>query len=394
MTEQYDMNKKYYENHPAADIFPMMDRTTFFDLVEDIRVNGQIEPIVLCNDLVLDGRNRYAACVHLGIEPKFREYDGDPNKVVDYVVSLNLKRRHLDTSQRGMVAAKIATYEHGGDRVSQESKAQNCALKQQQAADVMNVSRRTVQDARKVINEGTPELVAACEAGEIPVSTAASIVSKPAEEQKAVVNLVKSGMEPKNAMREIKRQEHAAKVEQARANPTPPNQDGPFDIILADPPWPLEYDVDSRSPENHYNTTSIDELKLHSPNTKKDSILFMWATAPKLIEAIELMESWGFTYRTHAIWNKGKIGCGWWFRNQHELLMVGIKGSPGTPPEGLRKPSIMLEQRTEHSVKPMCVPMWIEEAFPTHSKLEMYCRSPRPNWAAWGNEISLVDANG
>lgn len=257
MTEQYDMSKKYYENHPAADIFPMMDRTTFFDLVEDIRVNGQIEPIIMCNDLILDGRNRYAACVHLGIEPKFREYQGDPDKVVDYVVSLNLKRRHLDTSQRAMVAAKLANLPKGRPEINPHK----CGLKQEDAARILNVSERSIQNAQKVINEGAPELVAACVSGDIPVTTAAAMVSKPVEEQQAVVSMVKSGMEPKSALREIKAEQAKRSLEEAKASISEERKRdieavcdmrvcscGELfasgikpDVVITDPPYPSEF---------------------------------------------------------------------------------------------------------------------------------------------------------
>lgn len=88
------------ETHPAAEEFPMMDAARFQELVEDIRLHGQREPITLCDGMILDGRNRAAACRELGIEPQTREFHGDPWA---YVWSLNGTRRDLGADQRYLI---------------------------------------------------------------------------------------------------------------------------------------------------------------------------------------------------------------------------------------------------------------------------------------------------
>lgn len=172
-------NETIIEFSPVANIFPLMQPAEFADLVKDIKENGLIEPIWTFEGKIIDGRNRYNACKELGKTPLFRVYDGEESNLVPFVVSLNLKRRHLNESQRAVVAAKIANMKEGG-----QTAAQICAVSQTEAADQLNVSRRSVQSAKKVLNEGVEELVEAVEAGEIPVSSAEKIAQLPKEEQR------------------------------------------------------------------------------------------------------------------------------------------------------------------------------------------------------------------
>lgn len=183
---------------------------------------------------------------------------------------------------------------------------------------------------------------------------------------------------------ESKIKEYQEKVLVVKENKiiTPPN------LILADPPWRYDFsETTGRKIENHYNTENTDNMESHIPETKPDCILLMWATAPKLKEAFELMSLWGFEYKTCAVWDKEKIGMGYWFRGQHELLMVGTKGNVSPPLQPFRVSSVFKEARTQHSKKPECVYKWIEEAFGDKEKLEMYCRTPRPGWQHWGDEV-------
>ena len=158
-------------------------------------------------------------------------------------------------------------------------------------------------------------------------------------------------------------------------------------LVLADPPWRYDFsETDNRQIENQYPSATVDEIISHRPETQDDCVLLMWATVAKLREAFDVLDGWGFEYKTHAVWDKEKIGMGYWFRGQHELLLVGTKGSASPPPVEARVSSVFREARGKHSEKPRCVYEWIEQAFKDHTKLEMYCRAPRDGWLVFGNE--------
>ena len=174
-----------YEFHPLANIFPLIEGQPFNDLVADIRVHGVREPVWLHDGKILDGRNRYRAALAAGVDCPVREYEGiDP---VEFVVSLNLHRRHLNESQRAMVAARLANMVVGGCETN-SANLQNCQpVSQSDAARLLNVSTRSVTAATKVKEEAAPEVVKAVECGSVSVSAAASITSLPKEEQSELI---------------------------------------------------------------------------------------------------------------------------------------------------------------------------------------------------------------
>lgn len=161
-----------------------------------------------------------------------------------------------------------------------------------------------------------------------------------------------------------------------------------FDVIYADPPWQYDFSKsDSREIGNHYPTmTHADICALPVP-TARNSVLFLWGVAPKLPEALEVMASWGFRYRSGAVWDKAITGMGYWFRGQHEHLLVGVRGSWPPPPQRLRVSSVYREQRATHSRKPDAIRNMIATWWPDARRLEMFCRYPAPGWTAWGNQL-------
>ena len=172
------------EFHPVADIFPAMSDAEFRELVEDIREHGQREPVWILEDKrVIDGKHRVKACVELGRSVEARVYHGSETSVEAFVVSLNLKRRHLSEEQRSMVASRLANLEEGRP----EKTAPIGAVSQSDAAELLNVSRRSVQRACVVLENGAPELIAAVDAGQVSVSAAAEVATLPEDEQREVV---------------------------------------------------------------------------------------------------------------------------------------------------------------------------------------------------------------
>jgi N6-adenosine-specific RNA methylase IME4 len=377
------------EFHPLADIFPLVEGQDLAELVADIREHGLREPIVIYEDRILDGRNRYRACSAAGVEPTFAAYTGDDP--VAYVVSLNLRRRHLSESQRAMVAAKLATLKLGDNQHSE-------GLPIGRGSQLLNVGERTVARAREVQEHGASELVHAVEQGVVSVSAAADIATQPIEEQREIVargerEILRAAQEIRARKAEIRRAERLERLAATCNQNTPLPSNRRYAVLYADPPWHFEvYNEESgveRAAGNHYFTMPLNEicalpvLSLAAP----DAVLFMWTTAPHLRESFDVLAAWGFEYKTNIVWVKDKIGLGYFVRNQHELLLVATRGDMPSPSPANRPSSVIDAPRREHSRKPDEAYALIERMYPELPKIELFARKARPGWDAWGNEI-------
>lgn len=358
--------------HPLANIFPLVDGRELETLTADIKSHGLHEPITLHPDgTILDGRNRYRACLAAGMEPLFTTWDGN-GSALDFVLSLNLHRRHLNESQRAMVAAKIATLSHGGDR----SKTSIDVLTQEQAAKHLNVSVPSVQRARQVIDHGTPEMREAVERGDVAVSLAARAAELPKPAQRAMMDAIGSGSTPAQAHRQAS---HAA-IEQARAWP-----DGKFGVVYADPPWQYGNSGFTQSAAEHYPTMPTDAICALPVQTitTDNAVCFLWVTSPLLPDGLRVLEAWGFAYKASMVWVKDRApGIGWWVKTKHEILLIGAKGN--LMPDA-KHDSVIASGVSAHSAKPEAFYQVIESMFGRAPKVELFARAAREGWASWGN---------
>lgn len=166
-----------------------------------------------------------------------------------------------------------------------------------------------------------------------------------------------------------------------------------YGVILADPPWRFEpYSRETgmdRAADNHYPTMTIADIKALDVPAADDCILFLWATGAMLPEALETMADWGFEYKTNFVWEKDRIGTGYWNRNKHELLLIGTKGDVPAPAPGDQFDSVFPAPVGPHSRKPERAAEMVEAMFPNLPKLEMFSRRARPNWDSWGAEAEV-----
>ena len=157
-------------------------------------------------------------------------------------------------------------------------------------------------------------------------------------------------------------------------------QDGAkFPTIYADPPWPTNENVPSMSVDDICEEP-VEQL------CHENAHLHLWTTNGFLLDAFDVLESWGFTYKSCFIWVKPQIGIGNYWRVSHEFMLLGVRGNLTFQDKGAR--SWIEHERTEHSRKPEAVRELIERTSPG-PYLEMYGRQspPTENWTVYGNQV-------
>lgn len=411
------------EYHPLANLFPLIEGEEFEQLVASVRENGLRERIIIYEDKILDGRNRYRAAIAVGLigadeDPWLRDAGGNKNSLKApfsifvptrhgepwrFVLDHNITRRHLTTSQRSLIAAELKRLGWGGDR----SKTSNEVLTRDQRAEALKVSRANVERADNVVDHGAEELKEGVRQGKVSVSAAEAIAKLSVDEQRKIIALA-DPKAIKQAAKKVREEEQAKKKERRKAKekvlgelqgPT-----GKFGLIVEDYEWDFEvWSRESgmdRHAANHYPVsedahTAEEIVKRTSDRfavADDNCLLAMWTTVPHLAIAIDVLRQRGFRYVSHYIWGKDRIGTGHWNRNRHEVLLLGVKGHIPCPSPGDQWDSLIMAPVGAHSAKPECFMEMLEEYFPTLPKLELNARRQRKNWAAWGNEIGFLRA--
>ena len=261
------------EYHEIANIFPMMTDAEFEQLKDDIVLNGQLDPVVLYEGKILDGRNRWKVCTELGLVINYDQYRG--NNPLSFVISKNLHRRHLNETQRAVVASRIANMRQGErtDLVPIDIK-----LSMGGASKLLNIGRNTVARVKEVERKA-PELIPQMERGEMTVNQAITQIKK----AEVIANL-----------------ENIETIEAKQI-------EGVYDVIVIDPPWPMkkiERDVAPNQVEFDYPTMTEQELRNLEIPYADNAHVWLWTTHKFLPLAIDLLEDWGLKYVCTFVWHK------------------------------------------------------------------------------------------
>ncbi len=386
------------QNHPAADVFPMMAPAEHAALVVSMRTRGfdPTHPVLLFEGMILDGRNRMKAAYESGVTPTFAEWKGeDP---WEFVWAENVVRRHLEAGQQAAIrivfdaahAAWLAS-KHAAANVARSEAAKVHAQVKPRAEggafvaaspggtprDVppgppvdrsqnRNLEPRTMQRARELQTKA-PEQFARVVAGEVSLG---------------------------KALGEVKLEAKRALAEEIRANPTV-TPSGRYQVIVIDPPW--KYDARAEDTthrgKNLYPDMTIPEICALPVGalSQDNAVLWLWTTNAFMREAYTCLDAWGFQAKTILTWDKERLGLGDWLRNVTEHCILAVRGRPIV--SLTNQTTIIREPRREHSRKPEAFYALVEALCPG-SKVELFAREVRQGYAAWGAETTKFTHGG
>jgi Transcriptional activator, adenine-specific DNA methyltransferase len=332
-------------------------------LKESIRELGLKEPILVNPEgEIISGHNRFRICQELGIAPKYETVEF-PTKLDEkiFVTESNILGRHMNSFLR---VYNTLTIKPELEKQARENSLSN--LKQNTPSD----RNLTLGRVNTIIGKKTG----------VSRDTVMKVeFIKPLITDEEFDKLSRDKLHIDRAYQKYNRKEYKpAEI-----------PFGKYDAILADPPW--QYDVELRgSAENQYPTMTDEEIENYPIPSAENCVLFLWSTVTAIKRALKVMDKWGFTYKTGAVWVKNRIGTGFYFRGRHELLLLGVKGKLPTPEQDDRPDSVIEAPTGKHSEKPKIVYDIIENMYPDRQYTELFSRvekeDQRENWTYWSNE--------
>lgn len=360
-------------------LIPPLSKEELQGLEASLKVEGCRDKIVVWNGYIIDGHNRYELCKKHGIEFEVLDNTNDLETEADvklWMINNQFNRRNLPIEARLALAYKFKDIE---DEKAKERQLVN--LKQfadtefavsapvhtrggntsgrslEAIAKMAGVSARTTDQYDKIQRKGT-------------------------EEQKEAISNRQASI--KKVYNEIQRLE---RIEKNQATQWPK---GKYRVIYADPPWKYG---DERSgmggAVDQYSLMDLDAIKAMPVKdlAEDNAVLFLWAPTPLMVEALEVIEAWGFKYKTQFIWNKCKGNVGNYSSVRHEHLILATKGS--CIPDTTERPSSVqtIERTGRHSEKPEEFRSLIEQLYTYGNKMELFARKVVEGWEAYGNEI-------
>jgi N6-adenosine-specific RNA methylase IME4/ParB-like chromosome segregation protein Spo0J len=361
--------------HPQTAEVPQLCADAFQALRANIAANGLLTPLKVTEaGVVLDGHARLQAARELGLA-MLAVLPVAPEDELGYMLNAALMRRQLSASQRAALAVKLSDLDQLRARGASRQRANL-----RRGPEVASLPARDAED--EAIAGRVREQIA--ERAGTSARTVQDVLTVQEHDLEQFDRILNGQVKASTAASRIRRAQRDALIPAP-----PPLPAGPFELILADPPWTYGSPDSPYSPEQHYPTLSTGEIKSLSVPAAENCLLFLWAVNSLLDEALEVLRTWGFEYRNNMVWVKTDgIGPGVWLRQRHELLLIATRGSVAPPDPQQRVDSVIEAPRTRHSEKPPHAQQRIEAMYPHFSKLELFARTTRPGWTSWGNQAT------
>lgn len=379
----------------------MLPEKQLAELADDIAVNGLREAIKVWNGAVLDGRNRQAACVKAGVAPRFEQVEPGTNPFA-YVWSLNGQRRDLTADQRYLLWKKCAeqseAWQAEQKRLRDEANAKRAeAAKERPRNSDGTLSSGATRSGTTGEGEKKPEPTKKAKPqretekkAEASGTNRGSVerMDKLVKERPDLAEKVVTGeLSGAAAIRTMKRDETVAKLEDVAAREVKAAE-GIYDVIVIDPPWPMEKVERDERPNQvafDYPTMSEDDLAALTVPAADDCHLWCWTTQRFLPMALRLVDRWGFRYVCTFVWHKPggfqPIGLP---QYNAEFAIYARKGKPSFI-DTKAFPTCFDAPRGKHSEKPQEFYDMVNRVT-AGRRLDMFNRRPINGFDGWGNE--------
>jgi N6-adenosine-specific RNA methylase IME4 len=362
-------------------LIPPLTSEEFKQLEQNCLAEGIREAILTWNGFIIDGHNRYEIATkwNLDYQTKSKHFK-DEEDVKEWMILNQFGRRNLSNYQRSVLALQLEeVFREKAKTKEYERKTTFSTLKKsdldtinshKEVAKIADVSDGTLHKVKVIESKAPEELKSKLSTGEVSINQAYQEIKK--DEKKIEIEKRREEIRESLVLHELKATEKK------------------YRIIYADPPWKYgnampEYVTE---PQDYYSLMSTEDICAMPVKdiTEQNAVLFMWTTSPHLPEALDVVKSWGFTYKTTFIWDKIKHNMGHYNSVRHEILLVCTKGAC-TPDVKKLFDSVQSIERTEHSKKPEQFREIIETLYTFGNRIELFARTAPNGWDVFGNQI-------
>jgi len=372
-------NKILKTNKEFEELIPPLSKNEYNALEKSLKEEGCREAIIIWNETIVDGHNRYILCNKNKIS--FRTISkkfSDKDAVVTWMIDNQLARRNISTYD-------VVRLELRKESIFQ--KKANTKLKTH--------TKQGYQKSDKAVHTGK-------EVGKLAKVSHDTVARVKFIEKNADKNtkkkLATQELTINKVYRDLKKKEKREEIIKEFEQPVLPTKNKKYNIIYADPPWNFRHYSDKgkgRSADNHYKTMDLEGIKSLpvSELAADNCVLFMWTTFPFLEKSFEVLKEWGFKYKTIGfVWVKKNKkadswfwGMGYWTRSNAEICIIATKGSITRQSSAVSQ--IICEPIEQHSKKPAIVREKIIELVGKLPRIELFARQTEKGWDSWGNEI-------
>lgn len=375
-------------NQEFKKLIPQLTQEEFNQLEQNCISDGIREAIIIWNDTIIDGHNRYEISQRYVLPFQTKEmYFKDENEVKEWMILNQFGRRNLSNYQRSVLALELEEVFKEKAKENLKASGENFGKGTQisanpiqikpietrkELAKVAQVSHDTIAKVKIIEQKAPEEIKAKLQTGEVSINQVYQEIKK----------------EEKKIERDKKIEEVKQKIKEE--NLVQPNKK--YHVIAIDPPWAYEekggfssndYDYDSNRGTVDYPTMTLSQISNIELPTADDCVLFLWTTHAFLRDSFDLLDNWGFKYKATLVWDKVKMGIGRTVRMQIEFCLIAVKGNPII--NGSSERDILTEPRREHSRKPEAFYQMVERMC-IGNKLDFFSRQTRQNWDHYGAE--------
>lgn len=367
-------------NNELRDLIPPLNNEEFLNLENSIKEDGCRDSIVVWNDTIIDGHNRYNICSKHNIP--FNTINKQFETIDDvklWMIDNQKGRRNLTDGWKFEleVKRKAILLKKGKENIIEAQKERHGSI----SLSIVDKDRNhnTQKELAKGLGWSTGK-----------VATADVVWNKAKEEVK---EQIKSGEKTFNEVySEIKKEERAEKILKQREEIEKEVLEQPmgdYNVIVIDPPWNYQddsvYDADGFRGTCPYPTMSIEQIKNINLPAKEDCVLWLWTTNKHIFDCREILNEWGFEIKSILTWDKEHIAIGRWLRSQTEHCILAVKGKPYY--QNTKFGTLIREKRTNHSAKPEVFYKMVDEICGKVRKLDYFARKKREGWDVFGDEV-------